>query len=452
MYNLIVIGGGSGGYAAAIRARQLGAQVTLIENAEIGGTCVNRGCIPSKIWHHAASYLRSVQSARAFGISFGLESVDLAAIVSRKNGVSADIRLGMESVLKKAGVKLVKGHATFENPGEVNVEGKTIGADKIVLATGSSLAIPDIPGLKDVLFTTDEVLEMEKAPSPVLVLGGGPLEVEMASLLSSFGGTVLLVAETPRLLPMEDGDTRQRISQVLKESGVEVLVNSRLGLVRKAGKGYEAILEGKEKKKQGINVKKVLVCSRRPGSAGLNLENIGVRVNDDGSVWVGDRLETSVGGIYAIGDLTGGWMLSHAASAMGVCAAENALGGEKTFSSHLVPRGLWTCPEIGAVGLSEEEAEGRGLDVEVGDYPYSMNGLAMAQNEMKGGVKIISDARYGEILGVHIVGAHATELIGEAALAMQLECTINELAYTLRVHPTFSEGVVEAARDGAGWG
>lgn len=449
MDDIFVIGGGSGGYAAAIRAMQLGAQVTLIESGEIGGTCVNRGCIPSKIWHHAASHLRSIESAKAFGIDLTLKNMDLGSIVSRKNGVCADIRLGMESVLKKAGVKLIRGQGILQGPEEVKVEGKTMHADKIVLATGSSLFIPDIPGLGDVLFTTDELLDMEKVPSNVLVLGGGPFEVEMSSLLNMFGSKVSLVTDMPRPLPSEDGDTRQRIGQALRDTGIDLIVESRLSLVRKTGAAYEAVIEGKGE--GTIEVERILVCSRRPNSSGLNLENLGVRRNDDGSVWVSDRLETSVKGIYAIGDLTGGWMLSHAASAMGVCAAENALGGEKTFSSRLVPRGLWTHPEIGAVGLSEEEAEGRGIDVEVGDYPYSMNGLAMAQNEMKGGVKIISDARYGEILGVHIVGARATELVGEASLAMQLECTINELAYTLRMHPTFSEGVVEAARDCAGW-
>jgi dihydrolipoamide dehydrogenase len=183
----------------------------------------------------------------------------------------------------------------------------------------------------------------------------------------------------------------------------------------------------------------------------MGLEDLGVRLNDDGSVWVNERLETTVSAIYAIGDATGGWMLSHAASAMGITAAENAMGKMTTFPSRLVPRGVWTFPEVGAVGLSEEEAEKRGIDVEVGSFPYSINGLALARNEPVGAVKVISDTQYGEILGVHIVGPHATELIGEAVIAMQLESTIGELAKSIRIHPAFSEAVVEAARDASNW-
>ena len=449
MKDLVVIGGGPGGYAAAIRAVQLGARVTLIERSEIGGTCVNRGCIPSKIWHYAAGHVRAVERAKVFGVALSLQGIDCESIVSRKNGVCADIRMGMESVLKRRGVTVVRGQAAFAGHREITVEGKTIPADTTIIATGSSLHIPDLAGLKEVLFTTDDLFEMKEIPSPVVVFGGGPFEVEMASLLRGFGGTVVLVTELPKLLAEEDGDTRQRIGQALRESGIEIMTNSRLSRIRKTDGGYEALIAGNEE--QRIPVGKVLICSRSPRSQELGLERVGVRTNDDGSIRVDEYLGTSVDGIYAIGDVTGGWMLSHAASAMGVAAAENALGGKRRFSPNLVPRGLWTWPEVGAVGLSEEEAERSGFDVEVGDYPYASNGLAMARNEMKGGVKIVSDGQYGEILGVHIVGDHATELIGEAALAMQLECTVEELAFSLRVHPTFSEGVTEAARDGAGW-
>jgi dihydrolipoamide dehydrogenase len=271
----------------------------------------------------------------------------------------------------------------------------------------------------------------------------------MATLLSIFGCKVVLLSESRRLLPREDGETSQRVVQGLREQGVEVLSRFTLESVQKSERGYTCLLSGSEERT--VDVEKVLISSRKPNTANLGLEQLGIRLKEDDGIQVNEQLETSVDGIYAIGDATGGWMLSHASSSMAITAAENAMGNGRNFPFHLIPRGIWTIPEVGAVGLSEEEAEQQGLDVKVGDFPYSINGLAMSRNEMDGAVKIISDARYGEILGVHIVGAHATELVGEAVLAMQLEATARELAKSIRAHPTFSENVVEAARDAANW-
>jgi dihydrolipoamide dehydrogenase len=198
-------------------------------------------------------------------------------------------------------------------------------------------------------------------------------------------------------------------------------------------------------------VEKILISSRKPNTASIGLDQVGVRLNADGSIAVNNSLETSVPGIYAIGDAVGGWMLSHAASSMAVTAAENAMGQAGKFAFHLIPRGIWTIPQVGSVGLSEEEAEKKGIDIEVGDFPYAVNGMAMACNEMTGAVKIISESRYGEILGVHIVGANATDMVAEAVLAMQLEATVKELTHSIRIHPTFSESVVEAGRDCLDW-
>ena len=230
---------------------------------------------------------------------------------------------------------------------------------------------------------------------------------------------------------------------------MEVLTRSILQSVKKVETGFEAKLSGSEERV--INVDRIMVSARKPSTANLGLEEVGVQLNKDGGIRVNDRLETSLEGIYAIGDATGGWMLSHAASSMAVTAAENAMGDTKRFRFNLIPRGMWTIPEVSAVGLSEEEAEEKGIKVDVGDFPYSINGLAMVRDEMIGAVKIISDARCREILGVHIVGANATDLIGEAVLAMQLEATARELANSIRVHPTYSEAVVDAARDAENW-
>jgi dihydrolipoamide dehydrogenase len=450
MYDVMVIGGGPGGFAAAIRASQLGGKVALVEADEIGGTCVNRGCIPTKVWSRAAHLLHWVRSAGELGIKASVQEIDFQTIVARKNGVSGDIRMGMEGLLANNSVEVIRGRAALRSPREINVDSTILEAKKIILATGSTLNVPDVPGLEESALTTDHVLEMTDVPSSMLIWGSpGPIEVEMATLLNIFGCKVVLASESRRLLPREDGDTSQRLAQALREQGADVLTRFTLKSVQRSERGYACLLSGPEERT--VEVEKVLVSSRKPNTSHLGLEQVGVRLNEDGSVWVSDRLETSVEGIYAIGDVTGGWMLSHASSSMAVTAAENAMGKTGKFPFHLVPRGIWTIPEVGAVGLSEEEAEKRGIDVEVGDFPYSINGLAMARNEMDGAVKIISEARYGEILGVHIVGANATELVGEAVLAMQLEATARELASSIRVHPTFSESIVDAARDAENW-
>jgi len=242
---------------------------------------------------------------------------------------------------------------------------------------------------------------------------------------------------------------RDGVAQALREQGVEVVTRSSLKSLKKKKGGFACELAGP--KERTVEVARVLVSSRRPNTADIGLDQLGMKSNDDGSIWVSERLETSVSGVYAIGDCTGGWMLSHASSSMAVTAAENAMGRSGKFPFHLIPRGSWTSPEVGSVGLSEEEAEKQGLEVETGIFPYSINGLAAARNEVDGAVKIVSDAKYGEILGVHIVGGGATDLVGEAVLAMQLECTTREFARSIRIHPTFSEAVVDAARDAEKW-
>jgi len=449
MHDLIVIGCGPGGYAAAIRASQLGGKVAVIEAADIGGTCVNRGCIPAKIWHEAASILRSIRKGKDFGIEASEPKLNLKSIVERKDGVSGEIRMGMEGLLANNGVELIRGSAVFKGTQVVDVEGNTLEARKFIIATGSSLLFPDIPGLKAAAMTTDDVLEMKKVPSSILICRADFIEVEMANILNTFGCKVFLASDASRILPREDHDTSQRVAQALREQGVEIVTRATLESVKKKKGGFACRLTGP--KERTVQVAQVLVSSRRPNTTEIGLDKLGVRLNEDGSIQVNDTLETSVTGIYAIGDCTGGWMLSHASSSMAVVAAENAMGQGGKFPFRLVPRGSWTAPEVGSVGLSEEEAERQGLEIETGIFPYSINGLAACRNEVDGAVKIISEAKYGEILGVHIVGGGATELVGEAVLAMQLECTAREFARSIRIHPTFSEAVVDAARDAEKW-
>jgi dihydrolipoamide dehydrogenase len=449
MYDVMIIGGGSGGYAAAIRAAQLEAKVVLAESAETGGTCVNRGCIPSKVWQRAGDLLGRIKSGKEFGIDASVGEIDLKALVERKNGVSAEIRLGMEALLQNNGVEVVKGHAVIKSPQEAEVDGRIIETQNVIIATGSSLAPLAVPGLKKAAMTTDDVLQMTAIPESVLVCGAGYIEVEMAFLLNTFGCKVLMAPESARILPMEDSDTSQRISQALRERGVEIIPRASLASAKTTKSGTTCKLAGP--KERDVKVEKVLVSARVPNTSDLGLEKIGVALNNDKGIQVNHRLETSVEGIYAIGDATGGTMLSHAASSMAVFAAENAMGADNAYRFDLVSRCLWTQPEMGSVGLSEEDAEKKGFDVETGVFPYAINGMAMSRNQVDGAVKIVSDAKYGEILGVHIVGSNATEIIGEAVTAMQLEATVQELARGIRVHPTFSEAVVDAARDAGDW-
>jgi dihydrolipoamide dehydrogenase len=450
MYDVVVIGCGPGGYAAAIRTSQLGGKVAIIEGSDIGGTCVIRGCIPSKVWLRAAYMIDMINRGEEFGINASLNKVDYQAIVERKNTVAGEICMGMEALLGANGVNLIKGRGVLKNAREVSVDGKTVEGKNIILATGSSLSIPEIPGLKDVLMTSDEVMDMTEVPESVLIWGdAGPIEVEMATLLNTLGSKVYLATSQTRILHKEDHDTSQRLAQAFREQGINVLARVVLESVEKTGKGFNARLSGR--KDQALNIQKVLLCSRKPNTDKLNLKQAGVKVKDDGSVDVNEKLQTSVHGIYAIGDITGGWMNSHAASAMAVTAAGNAMGQSNEFPFHIVPRGVWTSPQVGAVGLTEEEAEKKGYDVEIGDFPYPINGLAMCRGDVDGAVKVVLEEENKEILGVHIVGANATELVGEAVMALQLECTAEELADTIRVHPTFSEGIMDAGRDASGW-
>ena len=449
MYDLVVIGGGPGGYAAAVRASQLGAKVALIESSEIGGTCVNHGCIPSKIWLRAVDLQEAIKSGSAFGIRVSVESVDGSVIVSRKNGIAGDIRMGMAGLLSNNGIEVIEGLGILKSPGEISVDGKTVETKKIIIATGTSPSIPDIPGIEAALLTTEQVFDTTNGfPPSVLISGAGHIEVEMAALLNAFGVKVYLAFKSARILPEEDGDTGQRLGQALRDRGIELIPRVTLKSVKSTGQGFEPELTGSE---TAVNVDRVLVSARRPNTAGLSLEQAGVSVNDQGFVEVDSRQKTSADNIYAIGDVTGGRMLSYAATSMGVVAAENAFGEPIEFQSSLVPRGIFAYPEAAAVGLSEEEAEEKGLGVETGDFPYSINGLAMSYGELDGAVKIVSDAEYGEILGVHIVGPRATELIWGAVLAMQLEATAEDLARTMMVHPTFAESIAMASQDALGW-
>jgi dihydrolipoamide dehydrogenase len=398
---------------------------------------------------NAAAAIRNIESLNEIGLKINIEKIDFQKIVERKNGVCNDIRMGMAGLLANNSVDVIEGVGQFVGSAEIKVAEKVLKTKKTIIATGSRLNIPDIPGLSKALLTTDQVLDIEKIPESVVVYGAGTIEIEMATLLHAFGSKVHVVTPDSRILPLEDHDSSQRLTQALREGGIEFVFRSQLKSVEPQQDKFACCLSGK--KPEAILVEKVLCSPRIPNTARLGADKAGIQINDDAAVQVNAYLETTVPGIYAIGDATGGSMQSHAASAMAVVAAENAMGKNKKFPFNLIPRGTWTDPEVASVGLTEEQAEEQDLDIEIGDFPYSINGLSMARNQINGSVKVITDTRYDEIVGVHIVGPNATELVGEAVLAMQLECTAAELANSIRVHPTFSEAIVDSARDAGNW-
>jgi dihydrolipoamide dehydrogenase len=449
MYDVVIVGGGPGGYAASIRSAQLGGKVALVEAADIGGTCVNRGCIPAKVWGQGAYLNRLIQNAEVFGITATVNSTDLSVLVDRKDGASTEIKMGMGALLGNNGIEVIEGNGFIKSPGVVEIDGKQLKAKSIIVATGTSPVLPDIKGIQDVHLSTDQLFAMDQVPESVLVYGADHVEIEMTSILNAFGCKVRLAFEDARILPAEDGETSQRIAAVLREQGVKILPRVFLKSVKKSGKSFQAVLAGKEE--QSVAVNRILTSIRQPNTHKIGLETTGISVDDKGFVKVDENLKTNMDSIYAIGDVTGGWQLSYAATVMGVVAAENAMGQSSIFNNRLVPRGLNTFPEAAAIGLSEEEAEQMDYEVEVGDFPMSINGVAIARGELDGAVKIVSEAKYGEVLGVHIVGSHASELIWGAGLAMQMEATVEDIARTIVVHPTFSESITLASQDAMDW-
>jgi dihydrolipoamide dehydrogenase len=447
-YDVVVIGGGPGGYAAGIRASQLGASVALLEPSDLGGTCVNRGCIPARIWNRAAKYRKEIVKANEFGIQAKVEGIDFMKITARQKGVANDIKMGMQGLCQNNKITVVRERGEITGPGTLKAGANVLNAKNIIIATGTSLKETEIPGVESCCIHTDNLFGLTEIPKSVLILGGGYVEVEMALILSGFDSKVIIAVDGGRLLPGEDSDMVQRITKTLRAGGVEIRLKSKMVSAEAADGGCRVTLSGPEP--NTITVEKVLLTARKPNTA-IGLESVGVVLDGGGFIKVNEKLETSAKGIYAIGDVTGGLQLSYAATAMGVAAAESAMGKERSFDSRLVPRGLWTNPESASVGLTEEEAEEQGIDIEIGECPLTVNGVAMAYGKMEGSVKVIIDSELGQILGVQIIGEHATELIWAASLAIGLEATVEDLAYSLALHPTFGETIAMAGQDAMGW-
>ena len=451
-FDFTVIGSGPGGYVAAIRAAQLGLRAAVVEMAPLpGGTCLHSGCIPTKALLQAAETLDGAHAAARFGVTIPSADVDLPSLNAYKERIVQSNAKGIQYLLKKNGITAFAGRGRVAAPGRVEVTRPDappaiIETRAIVLATGSTVrALPGIEFDGDRIISSDDAVAMARLPASIVVLGAGAVGVEFASIYASFGAQVTLVELLPRLLPLEDADLGAELEKAFRARKIAVHTNTRVEEVDLDGDGVR-ITASTDGEPLGLAAETLLVAvGRAPRTDDLGLDDAGVRLKD-GFVEVDEMMQTAQPGIYAIGDIVNTPMLAHVASHEGIVAAEHAAGSPpQPLNYDKVPSCTYCAPEVASVGLSEEEARRRGHDVAVGSFPFSAIGKAKILNDTRGFVKLVSDKQYDEVLGVHIIGAHATELIAEASAALSLEATAESLFHAVHAHPTLAEALAEAA-------
>lgn len=449
---LTIIGAGPGGYVAAIRAAQRGARVTVVEEAEVGGTCLNRGCIPTKTLIASAEALVHAHRAAEFGLEItGDVSYNLSRIRERKDKVVSTQVKGIKGLFKSWRVSLIEGRGSLLSPDAVRVaqkDGTTIDlkSDRIIIATGSKPAkIPGIPFDGESVITSDDAVQLKKVPKSLLIIGAGVIGSEFAFIYRAFGAEVTMVEMMPHALSTEDEEMSAIIEREFKKAGIKLMTNVKIERVEKDAEGMMvATLSG------GRQVKAEMVLmsiGRSMNSENMGLEAVGIIKGRRGEIVVNEKMETSLPGIYAIGDVIGKILLAHVASHQGLVAVENALGGDEIMDYAVIPSGIFTMPEIGSVGLREKEAVEKGIKIRVGRFPYRALGKAHAMGEIAGMVKVIADEATDKVLGMHICGAHATDIVHEGALAMKIGATVKDLGHMIHAHPTLAEAVMEAAED-----
>ena len=444
-FDVVVIGGGPAGYVAAIRAAQVGGKVAVIEKSELGGTCLNRGCIPTKTFLKNTEIIEGIEMSAKRGIVLESEkfTVNMPKAVSLKNEIVKTLTNGVQGLLKSNSVKIFKGVGKIDKDKNVVVNGeKVLKTDKIILAGGSKVGTVNIPGIESKkVLTSDDILDLQELPKSLVVIGGGVVGVELGQAYLSFGTEVTVVEMMDRIIPGVDREASETLRKALEKKGMKILTSAKINEIVDNGDKLIIKVEGKE---DIIAEKALLSIGRVPDLEALGEIDLEM---ERGKVKVDKFMETSVKGIYAPGDINGIKMLAHAAYRMGEVAAENAiLGNHKETKLATTPAAIYTIPEVAMVGLTEEQAKEK-YDINVGKFAFVGNGRALASGDTTGFIKVIADKKYGEILGVHIVGQSAAEIINEAASLMEMEITVDEVLKTIHGHPTFSEAFYEACAD-----
>ena len=441
-YDVVVIGAGPGGYVAAIRAAQLGGKVCVIEKGHLGGTCLNRGCIPSKAIITSMKLLSLIKSSSSFGIDVQGYQVNFPKVISRKDEVVLKLRQGIGGLFKAKKIDLKNGEGKVVQPNRVMAGSEEIEAKNVIVATGSEpLELPQFKFDGEKILSSTDILGLKEIPKSLLIIGGGVIGCEFACIYAELGTKVSIVEMMPNILPTEDKELGKRMALIIKKKGVEILTDTKIEKIEKNAEGILASLSNgstMQKERALVSVGRSLNSSR------LGLEELGIKI-ERGRLQVDEYLRTSIPNVYAVGDVIGGLLLAHVASHEGLVAAENALGANKKIDYTVVPNCIFTDPEIGSVGSTEDAARQKGYEVKVGRFPFMALGKAHALGETEGFVKLVGDAKTNQILGGQILGPHATDLIAELAVAMKLESTMEELEETIHAHPTLSEGIMEAA-------
>jgi dihydrolipoamide dehydrogenase len=459
-FDVIFIGGGPAGYVGAIRCAQLGMSVAVVEREGLGGTCVLWGCIPAKALLEAASVATRVSHSADFGVTVADVKLDYGVAMKRSRAVSTQNSKGVEFLFKKNKITWIKGTAKIagKNSVSVKIDGKDEKHDAkkaVVISTGSRVkGLPQI-GLelnKTTVLSSDEVLVLEKAPKTMVVVGAGAVGCEFADVFAAFGTQVTLIEALPVVLPLEDADCSAELTKSFKKRKIDVVTGAKISDV-KVGKNSVSMSVESGGKKQTLEVERVLVAAgRAPNVEDIGLKEAGVQLTDRGFIKINERMETSVKGIYAIGDVAGPPMLAHKGQREGVVFAEFLAGQKQVHAVNYgnIPNATYCHPEVASIGMTEAQVKEKKIDYKVGKFMFSNNGRARTSGETEGFVKIIRDAKYGEILGAHIIGAHATELIHELAVARENEFTVEEVDLAIHAHPTLSEAIAEAALDSLG--
>lgn len=443
-YGLLVLGAGPGGYVAAIKAAQLGLRTAVVENRQVGGTCLNRGCIPTKTLMHTTHLLHELKSCEKIGLKVADVSYDYTAMHARKDEVIGQLRTGIEGLFKANKIDLLQGTGKIVAPGQVDVDGTLYEADKILIATGSVPARPPIPGLDlPNVVTSDEMLSSDLKFQRLAIIGGGVIGVEFATIFSTLGCEVTIIEAMPRILPTMDKEISQNLAMILKKRGVKIFTGAMVEKVE-AANGLTVHFTAKDKA-ESVEADGVLVSiGRRANTTNVCAEGVDLGL-ERGMIPVDDKFETQVKGIYAIGDVVkGGIQLAHVASAQGINAVCAICGKEPAVDLSVVPSCIYTDPEIACVGLTADEAEEKGIAVKSGKFLMSANGKTMITMGERGFIKAVFDAQSDVLLGAQLMCERATDMIGELATAIHAKLTMEQLSAVIRPHPTFNEGVTEA--------